>query len=62
MKLKSWRSWSSVGEEALSPVKVLWPSVGECQSQEVGGGELGSSWGGGGEEIGDFQRENYERE
>jgi hypothetical protein len=48
-------SWSSMGGEALGLVKVLCPSVGECQDQEwewVG-------WGAGlGEGIGDFQREN----
>jgi hypothetical protein len=33
-------------------VKVLCPSEGECQSQEVGVGELGSR--GRGEMIGDF--------
>jgi hypothetical protein len=26
-------SWSSMGEEALDPVKVLCPSIGECQGQ-----------------------------
>jgi hypothetical protein len=25
-----------MGEEALGPVKVLYPSIGECQGQEVG--------------------------
>jgi hypothetical protein len=25
-----------VGEEALGPVKVLCPSIGECQGQEAG--------------------------
>jgi hypothetical protein len=33
---------SSTGGEALGPVKVLCPSVGECQGQEVGVGGLGS--------------------
>jgi hypothetical protein len=28
--------------EALGPVKVLCPSLGECQSQDVGVGVLGS--------------------
>jgi hypothetical protein len=29
-----------MGEEALGPVKVLCPSTGECQGQEVGVGGL----------------------
>jgi hypothetical protein len=48
-----------VGGEALGPVKVLCPSIGECQDQEwewVGWGAGGS-----GEGIGDFQRGNKER-
>ena len=28
-------SWSSMGGEALGPVKALCPSVGKCQGQEV---------------------------
>jgi hypothetical protein len=45
-----------MGGEALGPVKVLCPSIGEGQGQEVGVGELGSMgrW----EGIGDFQRGN----
>jgi hypothetical protein len=39
-----------MGGEALGPVKALWPSIGECQGQEVGVGGLGSGGGG----IGDF--------
>jgi hypothetical protein len=31
-----------MGEEALAPVKVLCPSVGECLGQESGVGGLGS--------------------
>jgi hypothetical protein len=31
-----------MGGEALGPVKVLCPSIGECQDQEAGVGELGS--------------------
>jgi hypothetical protein len=31
-----------MGGEALGPVKVLCPSIGECQGQEVGVGELES--------------------
>jgi hypothetical protein len=45
-----------MGEEALGPVKVLCPSIGECQGQEVGVGGLGRR--GRGEGIGDFQRGN----
>ena len=45
-----------MGEEALGPVKVLCPSIGECQGQEAGVGRLGSR--GKGERIGDFQRGN----
>jgi hypothetical protein len=36
------KSISSMGGEALCPVKVLCPSVGECQGQEVGVGVLGN--------------------
>jgi hypothetical protein len=36
------RGWPSKGGEALGLVKVLWPSIGECQGQEVGVGGLGS--------------------
>jgi len=45
-----------VGGEALGPVKVLCPSIGECLGQEAGVGELGSR--GRGERIEDFQRGN----
>ena len=31
-----------MGGEALGPVKVLCPSVGECQGQELGVGGLGN--------------------
>jgi hypothetical protein len=37
-----------MGGEALGPVKVLCPSVGECQGQEAGVGGLGSRGRGGG--------------
>jgi hypothetical protein len=37
-----WPSQSSVGGEALCPVKVLCPSRGEFQTQEAGVGRLGS--------------------
>jgi hypothetical protein len=46
-------------EEALGPVKVLCPSVGECQGQEVRVGGLVSR--GKEEGIGSFQRGNQER-
>ena len=32
-----------MGEEALGPVKVICPSIGDCQGQEVGVGGLVSS-------------------
>jgi hypothetical protein len=51
-----WPSRSSMGGEALGPVKVLSSSIGEGQNQQwewVGWGT-----GGGWEGIGDFQREN----
>jgi hypothetical protein len=31
-----WPSQTSMEGEALGPVKILCPSVGECQGQEVG--------------------------
>ena len=50
-----------MGREALGPVKVLCPSIGDCQGQEEGVGGLVSR--GSGEEIGegDFWRANQER-
>jgi hypothetical protein len=36
-----------MGREALDPVKVLYPNIGECQGQEAGVGGLGSREGGG---------------
>jgi hypothetical protein len=41
-----------MGGEVLGPVKVLCPSIGEYQGQEVGVGGLGSR--GKEERIGDF--------
>jgi hypothetical protein len=38
-----------MGGEALGPVKVLCPSVGECQGQEEGVGGLGNRGRGGGD-------------
>jgi hypothetical protein len=49
---RGWPCWSSMGEEALSPVKVLCLSIGECQAQEARVGGLGSR----GVGIGDFQK------
>jgi hypothetical protein len=46
----------SVGREALGLKKILVPSVGKCQVQEVGVNGLGSR--GSGEGIRDFWREN----
>ena len=37
---RGWPSQSSMGEEALGPGKVLCPSVGDCQGQEVRVGGL----------------------
>jgi hypothetical protein len=48
-----------MGDETFGPVKVLCPSVGECQGQEAGVGGLVSR--GRMDRIGDFQRENQER-
>jgi hypothetical protein len=45
-----------MGGEALDPVKVICPSIGECQGQESGVGGSGSS--GRGKGIGDFGRGN----
>ena len=53
---EEWPSQSSMGGEALGPVKVLCPSIGECQGQEAGVGGLVSS--GRGEGMGDFRRGN----
>jgi hypothetical protein len=47
-----------MGEEDLGLVKVLCPSIGECQGQEAGVGGLASR--GKGEEIGNFQGGNWE--
>jgi hypothetical protein len=30
-----WPCWASLGEEALGPVKVQYPSAGESQSREA---------------------------
>ena len=40
---RGWPSQSSMVGEALGPVKVLCPSIGDCQRQERGVGGLGSS-------------------
>jgi hypothetical protein len=53
---RGWPSRSSMGGEALDPVKALCPSIGEYQNEELGMGGLGSR--GSGEEIGDFRRGN----
>ena len=44
--------------EALGPVKVLWPRIGECQGQKAGVGGFVSS--GKMEGIGGFWRGNQE--
>ena len=44
-----WPNWPSLGGEALGPMKILCPSIGECQDQEVGVGGLASrGWRGSG--------------
>ena len=53
---RGWPSRSSVGGEALGPVKALCPSVGQYQGQEAGVGKLMSRWRG--EGIGSFHRGN----
>jgi hypothetical protein len=57
IRSREWPSWSSVGEEALGPMKVLCPSVEGCQEAGVGG--LVSR--GREEGVGGFQRVNQER-
>ena len=47
-------SQPSMGGEAIGLVKVLCPSIGECQGQEAGVGRLGSR--GMGKGLGVFQR------
>jgi hypothetical protein len=39
---RGWPSWSSVGGEALGPVKAVCSSAWECQGQEAGVAGLGS--------------------
>ena len=48
--------WISIGREALGPMKVLCPSIGDCQGLNLGLGELVSRERG--EGIGGFQRGN----
>jgi hypothetical protein len=50
---RGWPCRSSMGREALGPVKALCPSVGECRGQEAGVGGLVNGGGGG---DGGFQR------
>jgi hypothetical protein len=56
---RGWPCWSSMGGEALGPVKALCPTVGECQGQEVGVGGLVSR---GIKGVGGFGRGNQEME
>jgi hypothetical protein len=44
---RGWPSRSSMGGEALGPVKVLCPSIGECQDQEWEWVYRGAGGGGG---------------
>jgi hypothetical protein len=53
---RGWPSWSSMEGEALGPMKVLCPSIGEFQDQEAGVCGLVSREG-----IGGFRRGNQER-
>jgi hypothetical protein len=50
---RGWPCGTSMGGEALGPMKAQCPSVGECQDREVGSG-----WIGGGRGIRGFQRGN----
>jgi hypothetical protein len=47
-----------MGGEALGPVKVICPSIGDCQGKEVEVGELVSKVGARCRGIGDFWRIN----
>jgi hypothetical protein len=49
---REWPCWTSMGGEALGPVKALCPSIGECQDREAGVGGLVSR--GRGDGIGEF--------
>jgi hypothetical protein len=51
--------WSSIGGEAVGPVRAQCPIVGECQDQELGVDGLMSR--GEGERIWGFQQGNQER-
>jgi hypothetical protein len=57
---RGWPSQSSMGGEALGPVKVLCPSIGECQGQEAGVGGLGSGGGGRGYSEGRLGKRIFE--
>ena len=50
---RGWSSWPSMGGEALGLAKIIYPSTGECQSQEMGVGWLWSRAGGGYRGLGD---------
>ena len=56
---RGWPCGTQMGREALGPVKVLCPSVEDCQDQEAGVGGLVSS--GCGVGIAGFQRGNQKR-
>jgi hypothetical protein len=53
---REWPSQSSMGGEAIGPVKALCPSIEECLGQEAGVGGLVSR--GREEGVGDFRRGN----
>jgi hypothetical protein len=48
---RRWPSQSSLEVEAHGLTKIICPSTGECQGQEVGVGGLGSRVGGGYREL-----------
>jgi hypothetical protein len=50
-----------MGEEALGLLKIIRPSIGECQGQEAGVGRLGSRAGEGYRRLSERRRGNWER-
>jgi hypothetical protein len=58
---RGWPSWSSLGGDALGPVKTLCLSVGECHGQEARMGRVGGFVGKGRERGRRIWRGNQER-
>jgi hypothetical protein len=56
---RGWPSWSSMAGEALGPVMVLCPIIGDCQGQQEGVGGVVSR--GRKEGVGGFWRGNQEQ-